>query len=89
MNHKLILFANSSNPMLIAYHQKQLQAITNLFPDLAVEQGNEDSPLLLQFSSTPDRLPCIMILKYQSCKSYIHANLDDNQLIAWVTNKLG
>jgi hypothetical protein len=89
MSHKIIGFAHSSDAKLTAYVAKQLQAISNEYPDVVIEQADEDSELLYRYSSIPNRFPCFMILKNGACKNYVHAKYPTNELLNWVRLKIG
>ena len=75
MSHKLYGFAHSLNPILIQYVEEQLSAMLKYDPELEIELGNENNEVLLRYSTTPDRFPCFMLIKNNSCKNYVHAKL--------------
>ena len=89
MSHKLYGFAHSSDPVIIQYIEEQLNAIVNQYPDLEIEIGNENHPVLLRYSKTPDRFPCLMLTKNGVCKNYIHAKLSNDEAYSWFITKRG
>ena len=89
MNHKLYGFAHSSDTVLIQYVEEQLNAISIQHPDLKIELGNENNEVLLKYSTTPDRFPCLILLKNGVAKSYIHAKLSNDEANKWLITKRG
>ena len=89
MNHKLYGFAHSSDAVLIQYVEEQLNAISIQHPDLEIGLGNENNEVLLKYSTTPDRFPCLILLKNGVAKSYIHAKLSNDEANKWLIAKRG
>jgi hypothetical protein len=89
MSHKLYGFAHSSDPVLIQYVEEQLKSILIQHPDLEIELGNENHEMLVRYSTTPDRFPCLMLTKYGISKNYIHAKLSNNEAYSWFITKRG
>ena len=89
MNHKLYGFAHSSDIVLTQYVEEQLNAISIQHPDLEIELGNENNEVLLKYSTTPDRFPCLILLKNGVAKSYIHAKLSNDKANNWFVAKRG
>ena len=89
MNHKLYGFAHSSDTVLTQYVEEQLNAISIQHPDLKIELGNENNEVLLKYSTTPDRFPCLILLKNGVAKSYIHAKLSNDEANKWLITKRG
>ena len=89
MNHKLYGFAHSSDTVLTQYVEEQLNAISIQHPDLKIELGNENNEVLLRYSDTPDRFPCLILLKNGVAKSYIHAKLSNDEANKWLIAKRG
>jgi hypothetical protein len=89
MSHKIVLFADSSKPMQVGYIKDQAEAIKKWNNSLEVECQNELSDLLVKYSSTPGRLPAIMIFKNDVFKNYKHSKFTTEKLIEWLNNSLG
>ena len=89
MNHKLYGFAHSSDIVLTQYVEEQLNAISIQHPDLEIELGNENNEVLLKYSTTPNRFPCLILLKNGVAKSYIHAKLSNDEANKWLVAKRG
>lgn len=88
MTYKLVAFTPTSDPVLTDYVKNQLIAISNSFPDLAVEQANENDPRLL-YSWYPDRFPAFVLFTDSVRKAAIHAKLNDADIIDWISFNLG
>ena len=89
MNHKLYGFAHFSDIVLTQYVEEQLNAISIQHPDLEIELGNENNEVLLKYSTTPNRFPCLILLKNGVAKSYIHAKLSNDEANKWFIAKRG
>ena len=89
MSHKLYGFAHSSDTILTQYVEEQLKAIAIQHPDLEIELGNESHEMLVRYSTTPDRFPCLMLTKYGISKNYIHAKLSNDEAYSWFITKRG
>ena len=89
MSHKLYGFAHSSDPMLIQYVEEQLKSIAIQHPDLEIELGNEYHEMLVRYSVTPNRFPCLMLTKNGISKNYIHAKLSNDEAYTWFITKRG
>ena len=89
MSHKLYGFAHSSDPVLIQYVEEQLKSILIQHPDLEIELGNENHEMLVRYSTTPDRFPCLMLTKNGIAKNYIHAKLSNDEAYSWFITKRG
>ena len=89
MSHKLIGFADSSNSVITQYIKDQLSAISNEIEGLATEISDETDSRLKRHSKTPNRLPCLMLLKNDSYKTHIHAKMTTDYAINWTKAKIG
>lgn len=89
MSHKLIGFADSSNSVLTQYITDQLSAISNEIDGLSTEMSDETDSRLKRHSRTPNRLPCLMLLKNDSYKTHIHAKMTTDYAINWTKAKMG
>lgn len=89
MSHKIIGFADSSNPIQVDYVKNQLDAIKLWNSELTVEFQNEDSELLDRYCKLPKRMPTYIIMKNNVYKTHIHAKLDNSKLFDWLVSKLG
>jgi hypothetical protein len=88
-HHKLYGFAHSANPVITQYMEEQLNAILKQDPTLEIELADENNELLPKYSKTPNRLPCLMLFKNDSCKNYIHAKLSNDEAYSWFISKRG
>ena len=70
MAHKLVGFSHSSNSLNIEYIKNQLTAISNEIEGLVTEFANENDPRLALYSQKPGRLPCLMLFKNDTHKTY-------------------
>ena len=89
MSHKLVGFADSSNSVITQYITDQLSAISNEIEGLATEISDETDSRLKRHSKTPNRLPCLMLLKNDSYKTHIHAKMTTDYAINWTKAKIG
>jgi hypothetical protein len=86
MNKTLVAVSNS---IVSEYVQKQLEAISESFPELAIEHVNETNSIMQRFARYPDRLPAFFILKNDSRMAVLQAKVSTEELINWVKSTSG
>ena len=79
MSKTIVGVSNSSDPVMVDYVEKQLQAISISFPELAMDR----------FARYPGRLPAFFILKNGARMGVLQAKLNDDELISWVSSTSG
>ena len=89
MSKTIVGVSNSSDPVMVDYVEKQLQAISISFPELAIEHVNEINPIMDRFARYPGRLPAFFILKNGARMGVLQAKLNDDELISWVSSTSG
>jgi len=85
---KILAFSYSGDIPNIGYMQKQLDAISILFPEVEIEHVDETDPRLALYTATPERLPCIMMFKNGVRKQVTHAKFSERDFIEWVVDNL-
>lgn len=85
---KLVAFTPESATSLTEYVKIQLNAISNAFPELEVEQANElDSRM--QYAWYPDRFPAFIIFAEPGVRlAALHAKIGSDELIDWINSNL-
>lgn len=89
MNKKLVAVTDSTNPTMSEYVQTQLDAIANLFPELAIEHVNENNNIMQLYERYPGRLPAFFVLKNNSRMGVLQSKVTTEQLIDWVKTTCG
>ena len=89
MGSKILAFSNSGDLVNTEYLQKQLDAISILFPSVEIEHLNENDARLALYTTTPNRFPCIMMFRDGARKKVVHAKFNERQFIEWVVDNLG
>lgn len=87
--YKLIAFTPENDIVIKAYVTEQLEAISKLFPELAIEHVNENDNRLALYVKRPDRFPAFLITKNSIRKTSINAKLTNEVLIDWLNSNLG
>lgn len=82
--YSLVLFYDISNIPQKLYMEEQRRAIVNSFPDLTVEVVDSTDVRLSLYSTTPQRVPCLMIFKNNARMQTKHAKLQHSEAINWV-----
>jgi hypothetical protein len=88
MSYKLIVFVPELDSSLIDYTNIQIQEITNLFPDLQIEQVFTTDPRLVQYFKNPNRVPSYLILKNNVRKGMLQLKVDLNAFTDWIRTNL-
>lgn len=89
MSNSLVAVTNSQDLIMQEYVQKQLDAISILFPQLEIVHVNENDSIMQRYARYPDRLPAFFILKNGSRKNILQAKVTDEQFINWVSSTCG
>lgn len=89
MGSKILAFSDSSDLVNTEYLQKQLDAISIIFPEVEIEHVNENDARLALYSDTPNRLPCIMMFRDGARKRVTHAKFNERDFVEWVVDNLG
>jgi CRISPR/Cas system CMR-associated protein Cmr5 small subunit len=89
MNKSVVAVSDSSDPSLIEYVQKQLEAIVISFPDVAVEHVDENNEIMERYARYPGRVPAFFILKNGARMAVLQAKVTNEQLLAWISQNIG
>lgn len=89
MSKSIVGVSDSSNPVMIAYVQNQLDAIAISFPELAIEHVNENNSIMERYARYPGRLPAYFILKNGARMAVLQAKINTPDLLAWVSDSSG
>lgn len=89
MSSKILVFSLSSDIVNTEYMQKQLDAISILFPEVEIEHVNENDARLALYTTITNRFPCIMMFRDGARKKVVHAKFNERDFIEWVVDNLG
>lgn len=84
MSYKLVVFIPESDSSLLDYASLQIQATQNLFPDLVIEQVNENDARLVTHFRNTNRFPAYLILKNNVRKGTLQLKLEITAFTDWV-----
>jgi hypothetical protein len=84
--YKVVLFSDSISQQ---YMTEQQEAINNALPTLETELANSDDARLALYSTTPTRMPAILILKDNARMQIRHAKLSHTDAINWISARTG
>lgn len=85
---KLIAFAPTTSPELTEYVKNQLEAISNSFPDLEIEQSNEFDARL-EYGMYRDRFPAFILFVEPTVRlAALHSKIGNDELIDWIKSNL-
>ena len=85
---KIVAFTPTASVGLTAYVANQLQAISEIFPDIEFEQTNElDSRI--QYAWYPNRFPAFIIFVEPGVRlAALHAKVGNDELVSWINSNL-
>jgi hypothetical protein len=89
MSKSIVAVSDSTDPNMIEYVQKQLEAIAISFPDVAIEHVNENDSIMERYARYPGRVPAFFILKNGARMAVLQAKINTPELIVWVSENLG
>jgi CRISPR/Cas system CMR-associated protein Cmr5 small subunit len=89
MSKSVVGVSDSSDPSLIEYVQKQLEAIIISFPDVSIQHVDENNEIMERYARYPNRVPAFFILKNGARMGVLQAKVSTEELLAWVTQNIG
>lgn len=89
MGSKILAFSLSSDIVNTEYMQKQLDAISILFPEVEIEHLNENDARFALYTPITNRFPCLMMFRDGARKKVTHAKFTERDFIEWVVDNLG
>lgn len=89
MSKSIVGVSDSSDPNMIEYVQKQLEAIVISFPELSIEHVDENNSIMQRYARYPGRVPAFFILKNGARMGVLQAKVGTPQLLNWVSENLG
>jgi predicted RNA binding protein with dsRBD fold (UPF0201 family) len=89
MSKTLIAVTDFNDSVMTEYVKNQLQAISNLFPTLVIEQVNSDNSIMTRFAKYVDRVPAFFITKHGAKMASLQAKVTTEQLLDWVRSTSG
>lgn len=84
--YKCVLFSDSIHQQ---YMIDQELAINNAIPQVATEQATHEDARLALFSTTPTRMPALLILKDGARMQIKHAKRSHEEIVAWIQSIVG
>lgn len=88
MSYSLVIFTASADPIQQEYMSYQQQAITNSFPDLAVELQNEFDARWPLYANYLDRFPALILFYNGARKVVLHGKYPNEYIINWLRSNL-
>ena len=76
-----MLFSDSIHQQ---YMIDQEQAINNAIPQVATEQATHEDARLALYSTTPTRMPALLILKDGARMQIKHAKRSHEEIVTWI-----
>jgi hypothetical protein len=89
MNKTLIAVTDFNDLVMTDYVKNQLESISNLFPELAIEHVNSDNSIMDRYARYPGRLPAFFILKNNARMATLQAKVTTEDLIDWFRTTSG
>jgi hypothetical protein len=76
-----VLFSDSVTQQ---YMIEQEQAINLALPEVTTEQANSDDARLALYSTTPTRMPALLILKDNAKMQIKHTKRSHEEIVTWI-----
>jgi hypothetical protein len=89
MSKSIVAVSDSTDPNMIEYVQKQLDAISISFPEVATQHVDENNSIMERFARYPNRVPAFFILKNGARMGVLQAKIGTPDLLNWVSENLG
>ena len=89
VSSKILAISLSSDIVNTEYLQKQLDAISIIFPEVQIEHVNESDPRFALYTTKTDRFPCLIMLRDGARKKVTHAKFTERDFVEWVVDNLG
>jgi hypothetical protein len=89
MNKCLVAVTDFNDTVMTDYVKNQIQAISNLFPELVIEHVNSDNDIMERYARYPGRLPAFFILKNNARTATLQAKVTTEDLIDWFRTTSG
>jgi hypothetical protein len=85
-SYKVVLFSDSIHQQ---YMINQEQAINLALPQVATEQATHEDARLALYSTTPNRVPALLVLKDGARMQVKHAKRSHEEIVAWIQSIVG
>lgn len=85
-SYKCVLFSDSIHQQ---YMIDQELAINDALPDVTTEQADYTDSRLALYSTTPTRMPCLMIFKDGARMQIKHAKRGHDEIVTWIQSIVG
>lgn len=89
MSKTIVAVSDSTDPNMIEYVQKQLEAIIISFPDVETQHVDQNNEIMDRYARYPGRVPAFFILKNGARMGVLQAKVTTPELLNWVSENLG